>query len=249
MSQSFPHYPSILADMLPVLPLLYSNRPRSVHADAVRIASRLNPPLQVHGQPPQLSRGLFLVNHYGRPGFPSWWIGVALSSVIPTDIHWVMTAAWRFEQGFRAHVVTPFTRWLFARLARLYDFTTMPPMPPRPDEVRERAASIRQLVSLVQERTDILIGLAPEGDDSEQRALGTPPAGAGRVIRLLASKGLIPVPVGVYEAEGALHIRLGNPVQLPPPPPDRTQDDLHTAAFIMRAIAACLPEELRGEYA
>lgn len=249
MSADGPRYPGLLVDATPILPLLFSVKHRSVHADSVRIASRLSPPLVVHGHIPNYSRTLFLINHYGRPGFPSWWIGIALSSVIVRDIHWVMTAAWEFERGVRARVLTPLTRWLFTRLARVYDFTTMPPMPPRPHQLRERAQAMRQVLRVVGMHPEIHIGLAPEGDDNEQRILGTPPPGAGRFIHLLCSRNLIPVPVGIYEQDGKLHLNIGAPFLLPSPSSSRTKNDIYIINAVMTAIAACLPDNLRGDYA
>lgn len=249
MSTSLPHYPGLLVDALPILPILFSERPRSAHADSARIASRLQPPPQVYGSIPSLRRCLLLVNHYGRPGFPSWWLGVSVSSIIPREIHWVMTSVWRFERGWRARVLTPLTRWFFQRIAQVYNFTTMPPMPPRPEEMLARTASIRHLLRAVETRPEIFVGLAPEGDDCEQRVLGTPPPGAGRLIQLLTSRGLIPVPVGIYEQAGALHIRFGEPIQLLPSRNPGQQDDGWMINTVMRAIASCLPEELRGKYA
>ncbi|MBN2554954.1 MAG: hypothetical protein JXA97_03355 [Anaerolineales bacterium] len=248
MSAPAPRYPGLLADALPILPGLFSRHPRSVHADAVRMTSRLQPPLVVHGVVPRLTRGLFLINHYGRSGFPSWWLGAALSSVIPSDIHWVMTASWEFKRGLRKHMVTPLTRCLFRRIARQYDFTTMPAMPPRPEELQLRAAAVRRLLRVVDERSEILVGLAPEGDDCEQRMLGDPPIGAGRLIRLLSSKGLVPVPVGIYEQDGALHLHLGQPLLLASETSNRPHDDAGSINTVMLAIAACLPEHLRGKY-
>jgi hypothetical protein len=75
------------------------------------------------------------INHYARPGFHAWWLALALSAVVPTDVHWIMTAAWTYSDGFRARTVTPLSRWLFGRIAQVYGFTSMPPMPPDPKDV------------------------------------------------------------------------------------------------------------------
>ncbi len=78
---------------------------------------------------------LVVCNHYTR-GLGAWWIALTVAAAIadrrepgaPRDVHWVTTAAWRYPRGdWRRRIVTPATRWAFARVASVYDFVTMPP--------------------------------------------------------------------------------------------------------------------------
>ena len=121
-------------------------RPRSLAHDAQAAMAGLRPELLVLGGDRSPSSGPCLVtcNHYSRPGFDAWWLALAISAAVAAqreesadrEIHWVMTAAWTFpESRIKRRILTPLTRWAFARVARVYGFVTMPPMPPHPDEV------------------------------------------------------------------------------------------------------------------
>jgi hypothetical protein len=59
-----------------------------------------------------------------------------------------MTAAWTFaESAWKRHCVAPVTRWAFARVARVYGFVPMPPVPPDPDEVEARDRKVAAQVA------------------------------------------------------------------------------------------------------
>jgi len=192
---------------------------------------------------------LVICNHYSRPGFGAWWIALAISAVIashrhPTadpEIHWVMTAAWTFpESKWKAQVLTPATRWAFNRLARVYGFVTMPPMPPTPDEVEARAAAVLRTIRLARRVVPEggMIGLAPKGMDTHGK-LAKPPQGAGTFIALLVEAGLPVLPVGVTEQAGRLRLSFGQ-LFIPEIPPGRVERDLAVARQVMTSIAGQL---------
>ena len=103
---------------------------------------------------------LVTCNHYSRPGFAAWWLTLAITAAVAgcrapsadREIHWVMTAAWRFEGSrWKPQILTPATRWAFARVARVYGFVTMPPMPPAPEEMEGRATAVLRTLRLARQ--------------------------------------------------------------------------------------------------
>ncbi len=224
-------------------------RPRSFARDACASWSGLHPPPGVSGVEHIPLRGPCLVvcNHYSRPGFAAWWIALAITAALIShrapdayrEIHWVMTAAWTFpESPWRHRLLTPLTRRVFARLAQVYGFITMPPMPPAPDEMAARAVAVLKTVRLARQmaRQGGMIGLAPEGQDFKG-GIGQPPAGAGEFIALLVEAGLAPVlPVGLTERDGSLRISFG-PSFMPLVPSQRAGRDRAVIKQVMEAIA------------
>jgi hypothetical protein len=190
------------------------------------------------------------VNHYTRRGFRAWWIALALSASVPAEVHWVMTAAWTYPDRLRARTITQATRWLFRRFARVYGFTSMPPMPPDPRDTADRALAVRQVLAYVHGTTYPVIGLAPEGSDSPDGTLQWPPMGVGRFVLHLSGRGLALVPVGSFEAGGALCLRFGKPYCLTIPPGLSVHErDRRASQVMMQHIAQQLPAHLRGEFA
>ncbi len=225
---------------------------RSFAADARACLDCLQPPLQVLGREHIPARGpaLIVVNHYHRPGFDAWWIALAITSVVPVEMHWVMTDELTFPGKWYAALGQAGSRWLLGRLARIYGFTAMPPMPPRPGDVTRRALAVRRLVAYARQHPDAVLGLAPEGRDIPNGGLGWPPPGAGRLIALLAELGFPITPVGAYERDGAFWLHFGPAFQLQVPPDlSATEKDRFVARTVMTAIARLLPEPLKGEFA
>src|SRR3990170_3691208 len=95
-----PKYPLPWRLVLKALPDFIFQRSRSFRADSKTCVDMLAPKLQIIGQAniPQAGPALVTVNHYSRPGFRAWWLPLAISASVPVEIHWVMTAAWRFEE-------------------------------------------------------------------------------------------------------------------------------------------------------
>jgi len=220
----------------------------------VACIGRLKPELQVFGEEfiPKAKPCLLTVNHYTRPGLPAWWLVLAASACVPAEIHWIMTSAWTFPDALRHRLVTPVTRLLFRRIAHVYEFTSMPPMPPAPQDIEERARAVRQVVAYARRAEYPVIGLAPEGRDAPHEQPGVliePPPGAGRFVLQLARLGLPISPVGVYEEAGNLYIRFGELYELEIPQGKNAEErDWLASQAVMLRIATILPPELRGNY-
>ena len=223
-------------------------RARSFRDDAIRCARRLEPPLRVYGREhiPVAGPLVITVNHYSRPGFGAWWIALAVAAAVPLEVHWVITG----ELLYLGRWLSPLSRWALARIARSYGFTSMPPMPPRPAEAEERARAVRQVLAFMKGDRKAVLGLAPEGMDHHGGRLATPSPGVGRFGLLLEGLGCAFLPVGAYEAEGALCLRFGPAYRLHlPAEVSASEKDRAAARMLMSKIAAQLPPALRGEFA
>ena len=221
---------------------------RSFRADALLCVGRLKPSLQVLGKENVPDNGpcIVTVNHYYRPGFGAWWIALAIAATVPVEMHWVVTG----ELLYLGKLGSPISRWALARIAKTYGFTTMPPMPPRPGDVEARAKAVKQVLKLMKQTGNTILGLAPEGADQGDGRLSLPPSGVGRFGLLLAGSGSAFVPVGAYEAEGALCLHFGPAYRLDVPSGlSADEKDRAAAEVMMKNIAVLLPESLRGEFA
>lgn len=227
---------------------------RSFRADAIWCTARLQPPARVQGQEriPESGPCLVAVNHFSRPAGPegeaigAWWLALCISANLPVEVHWILTSGWTYPDWWRSHTLTPLSSWLFRRLAAVYGFVTMPPMPPRPHEVVRRAQAVRRVINLLRQNPEAWIGLAPEGRDIPGGGLGDPPPGAGRFMLLL---NLPVLPVGVYAVGPQIYVNFGPLLRLEGGNglPAEARDRL-ASEQVMRAIAACLPAERRGHY-
>lgn len=228
---------------------------RSFHKDAQYFVSKIKPPLQILGSEyiPKTGPVLITMNHYYRPGFRAWWLALGISSIVPDEIHWIMAAAWTYPDKFLGEWRSKITQTLFKRIANLYSITTMPPMPPRPEETLARALAVRRVLEFIRKSSQAgrppIIGIAPEGGDNLKGTLAMPAAGVGRFIYHLNQAGLLIHPVGDYELDGKFIINFGEPYQLTIPS-DLTADqrDQQARTIIMENIALLLPEPLRGEF-
>jgi hypothetical protein len=224
-------------------------RRRSFHRDGQACVNRLKPALRIFGleNVPASGPCLLTVNHYSRPGFGAWWIAFAVAACVPVEMHWAMTGELTYPGKWFAPLGQVISRRVLARLARVYGFTSMPPMPPRPKDIAARARAVRDVLEHARAHPDAVLGLAPEGMDDPGGNLTLPPAGAGRFISLLARAGFPILPVGCYEQEGALCLHFGKQYTLPTlsqhSPAER---DRLAAEIVMGRIAALLPVELRG---
>ena len=247
----FPNYP---IPWLPALQVAWSallKRPRSFRQDACRIIAAAEIPLHVRGGEhiPQHGPALITFNHYHRPGFGAWWLALAIGALAPAEIHWTMTAAWTETGDPAAKLRAAISRWLFPRLAHIYGFTAMPPMPPRPFEVEARARAVRQVLAAARLQPPPVIALAPEGKDMPGGVLSGPPPGAGRFLLHLSRLGYPIHPVGAYEEAQALCLSFGPAYTLEIPPGLASQEaDRQATQVVMQAIARQLPARLRGEF-
>jgi len=190
------------------------------------------------------------VNHYDRRGFDVWWIALAVAAAVPVEMHWVMTNELTFPGRWYAPLGRPASRLLLRRFARVYGFTGMPPMPPRPRDAVARAEAVRRVLSHLKAHPEAILGLAPEGADMPHGALSWPPPGAGRFLLLLAEAGFKIVPAGAFEADGAFCLTFGPAYNLSLPPGLSSEEkDRAAARTVMTQIARQLPPRLRGEFA
>ena len=226
-------------------------RAHSFREDGLACIGQLKPNLQVIGKDhiPQNGPCIITFNHYFRAGFNAWWMALALSATIPVDIHFVMTGELTFPGEWYGPLGRAGSRWLLKRFSRIYGFTTMPPMPPRPKDVEARAWSVRRVLAFVKSHPQAMLGLAPEGGDQPGGLLNRPPAGAGRFILLLAELGYPILPVGCFEEAGAFCLRFGEAYHLKIPAGLTSKErDAAAAGYVMQKIAPLLPERLRCEF-
>lgn len=224
---------------------------RSFRKDAIACIERLVPPLLVIQKEniPSSGPSLLTFNHYSRPGFNAWWIGLAVASQLPMDAHFVMTGELTSPGKRYSPGGMPFSRWLLKRVAKVYGFTSMPPMPPREKDVEARARSVREVLSFAERTKDPVICLAPEGADMPGGRLTYPPSGAGRFMLQLAGKGLKLIPIGVWEQDGCLCTSFGPAYDLSVPRQMSSDEkDRAAAKAVMDNIARLLPRQFRGEF-
>jgi 1-acyl-sn-glycerol-3-phosphate acyltransferase len=214
--------------------------------DAQASIRTLNPPpqlLQTKNIPTQ-GPALLVTNHYARPGFQAWWIALAISAVLPVEVHWMMTSGWTFLGPLDRP-----SRALFTRVARVYGFTPTPPMPAQPQEAEPRARAVRQVLAYARVSKQAVVALAPEGRDQPGGALGLFPPGAGRFIQQLSVHCQPIIPIGVYENESGLCLSFGPAFEIELPPGLKPGErDAQASQQVGQALARQLPPELRGAY-
>jgi hypothetical protein len=246
-----PRYPTLWGVFFDLVAAVLFRQRRSFGEDARASVALLEPPLQIIGKEYIPSTGPCLVttNHYQRPGFPTWWLALGISAAMPCEVLWVFAERWTYPDWLRSSLYTPVTRWAFHQAAQVYGFTTMPPMPPQPDEVAARARAVRRVLAYARQAEHPVIGLTPEGRDVEGDGLGWPPPGAGRFMLHLAATGLELLPVGVYEDGEALCVRFGPCYRLEAPQAKSPDErDRYASQLVMEKIALQVPAQLRGEF-
>ncbi|MDF1500537.1 MAG: hypothetical protein P1P76_08715 [Anaerolineales bacterium] len=251
MHDNYPRYSLPARPLASMLVSFLARRRRSFRTDALALLNGIYPGVRLLGPVPQPpAEGMIvLVNHYSRRGFQAWWIALAVSAVFDAELHWVVTSAWVYDDPIRSSTITPVSRWLLRRIAHAYNFTSMPAMPPKPEDAQLRAGAVLSLVRFAKSAPQPIIGFAPEGFDSASGQLQRPPEGVGRLLVHLARQGLKWSPVGVYEDEGALNLNFGPIIEPVIPDPAQPTLDREVADQAMDAIADCLPDRLHGPYA
>ncbi|MCL4560394.1 MAG: hypothetical protein M1281_07260 [Chloroflexi bacterium] len=245
MPPAFPEYRTSPQIVRRLLWSMLIGKKRSFREDALALIRGVSS-LQICGQIPDLNSFphgcVITVNHYFRPGFGAWWIAIAISAAIPTEIHWVMSSAWTSPNPWVDHVKVPLTSLVFKRLASTYRFTSMPPMPPRDQDARERGLAVMDIIRHAQRHDRPVIGFAPEGMDPLNGHIGEPAQGAGRLLGFLSGLGLAMVPAGLYEAGGTLRLRFGAPYYLPERYTSALKEqDASISQHVLAAISTCLP--------
>jgi 1-acyl-sn-glycerol-3-phosphate acyltransferase len=247
----YPSYPLPLRLGLGVLWSVARKGRRSFQQDAITALSLCRFPIQVMGGEniPTCGPAVVVTNHYSRPGFGAWWIALTISAQVPAEMHWGMTAAWTFDGSLTSGVLAEISRKLFPRIAEIYNFTSMPPMPPRPFEQAARAQSVRRMLAVAKSQPPPIFGMAPEGQDTPDGALMRSHPGVGRFLYHLARLGYPFYPVGVHEETNSLCLSFGLPFRLELPGGLMVEEiDDCASQMVMQAIARQLPEGLRGEF-
>ena len=246
-----PSYPIPWKQVPAVAVSVFTGCPRSFHRDASLAISTLQTTPEFRGLENIPHSGPYLIttNHYTAPGFGAWWITLAISSMTPNEVHWIMTGAWLFPGKFYETPVRILTTWLFQRIALIYGFTNMPPIPPYSNDTEGRARAVRGILSFARHTPNPVIGIAPEGTDHPNGVLGMPPAGLGRFIARLAPYCQAILPVGVFEEASRLCVQFGAtyPLEIPNGLSPE-QVDTHVSQAVMLVIASQLPAHLRGTF-
>ena len=227
-------------------------RRRDFHKDAKACIENLSAPLKISGSEniPQRGPCVITVNHYHREGFGAQWLALAVAACVPVNMQWIMTGEFMYEGKWYETIGAMSSRILLKRIARVYGFFNMPPMPPRAKDVAQRAAAVRAVLQFVKIAQTPIVGLAPEGHDRPDGALTRPARGVGRFGLLLSRAGLKFIPVGAHEADGVFQIHFGKPYTLNIPydlSPD--ERDAQASQVMMENIARLLPMHLRGDFA
>ncbi len=122
-------------------------------------------------------------------------------------------------------------------------------MPPDPSQVEARATAVLQVLKYARMTPHPVVGMSPEGRDFPGGVLGSLPSGVGRFLHLLNQYCPLILPVGVWKVDGIINVKFGDPYQLDVPGGLSAHErDAYVGNIVMRAIALCLPERLRGEY-
>jgi hypothetical protein len=227
-------------------------RRRNFREDAKACIANLHPPLRVLGLEniPQRGPCVVTVNHYHREGFGAQWLALAIAACVPADMHWVMTGEFTHTGKWYESIGAFGSKLLLSRIATIYGFTTMPPMPPRAKDVEARASAVRAVLEYVRHADTPILGLAPEGHDPPGGVLTRPASGLGRFGLLLSNACLKFIPVGAYEVDGVFTIHFGDGYELSAPRElSADEKDAQAAQIIMRNIAQLLPIDIRGEFA
>ena len=209
--QSYPSYPSIIPAVLRVILTRMCHRKKSLRADALRLTSRITPPVIVEGTEniPASGGYVLVVNHYARPGFSTAWIAFSLAASIPTEITYIMSEAWAFTGNPLGFLLRPLMKFVLACINEVYGFLPMPSMVEGFSDPRSRAAAVRRVIEFGRAHPSAVIGLAPEGQDSPEQGIGLAPSGGGKFILHLNRMGFKILPVVVQERSGKLITRFG----------------------------------------
>jgi hypothetical protein len=174
---------------------------------------------------------------------------MATSSITYVPVHCVIAGEWTALGKWFEPIKGAVSRFAADRIARVYGFMTMPPMPPRPHDLEARAASVLAVLKYVKQNKDAIIGFAPEGGDQVEEKLMLPASGVGRFGLLLAAQGLRFAPVGVYELDGEFCLHFGEAYDLCVERHCSSDEkDREAARIMMKQIALLLPSYLRGEF-
>lgn len=194
---------------------------------------------------------ILVMNHFSRRGLRPFHCAMAVNVAIAqrrpgprqSYIRWAFTSEYVGLRIGPVPVPRSFLRWLFRRVALVYSFVIIPR---REQIAMGRAAALRELRRSAKQAA---IGLTPEGLASAGK-LVEPPPGSGLFLASVSHGGIPLLPVGLWEADGELHIRFGPLLRLDiPTDVARAEQDRIARDRVMTAIAHLLPKDYRGAYA
>lgn len=235
---------------------MIAGRSRSFRQDcelAVRILPR-RPLIEGSEHIPAQGSFILVANHYQRRDLWIGWEGALLCHVLwqaqPELVcHWITT-----DRAALDGATVRWSRWAFARVARVWDFVLVTPPEARDaDSAQSHRHALRVCLRKLR-RTDgrpVCLCVFPEGMNGSTRGLRAPTPGSGRSLLALAATGIPLLPAAVWEnGDGALCARFGSAWN-PEPPADLARSALdHWAGDeALGRIAELLPESLRGVYA
>ncbi|MCJ7510128.1 MAG: hypothetical protein MUP14_04470 [Dehalococcoidia bacterium] len=195
------------------------------------------------------SEGPFVLvaNHYDRPGLHVYHCGMFIATVIAErrslspGIRWVITSEWYGHRIGPIPIPTGLTRWVFRRISKAYGLVVMPR---RASLAVGRAAVLRRIARIAQR---VPIGLMPEAGGSGilREAL----EGSGLFLGALSERGLPLLPIGVWEEDGTLIVRFGEPFALSVAKEgSRQEQDRQAREQVMVAVGRLLPPAYWGYY-
>lgn len=232
-----------------ILYSLLTKRIRTLHADAVRIIRAQGSKVRFIGAPLPEAPFLVIINHFSQPGFSILWVIMGIHSRLDMPTHWLMSNVWTFPGRKLRAIYEGVTAWIFKKIAHTYGCIPTPALPPLPENSMSAALAIRSLVKKYQSRTNITLGLSPEGRDFPEGKLGTPSRGTGLLINELLKIHPQILPVGFYFKDGQYTVHFGSTYNLQPMyEGDRELIDRTISRTIMQSIAELLPIELRGDF-
>jgi 1-acyl-sn-glycerol-3-phosphate acyltransferase len=223
-------------------------RPRSLARDAlVALGGMPAPPLVRGGDlVPEGGHVVVVANHYERPGLWMAWPGLYIAHLIRErtgrDTHWIAIQEWESFSLWGIPIPRQVIRAVFERAFGVYGIVAMPP---ESASASDRAAALRAAATRVRHRE--ILGLMPEGTVGPTPELLRAREGVGAFLLLLAAAGARILPAGVFEEDGRLVVRFGEPFT-PAPPRElpREERDAWVRARVMTAIRDLLPEALWG---
>jgi acyltransferase-like protein len=231
--------------------LLLASR-RDLQEDAKACIKHMQAELKVWGQEniPQQGGCVLTINHFHRPGLGAQWIALAVTALVPLKMRWAVTGELICQGKWYRAIGSRASRLFLPRLAYLYDLITMPPMPPRSQDVEARAESVRTILRYVRRERDPVLGISPEGHDSPNGVLSRPAPGFGRLAWLLSKTGMQFIPAAGYEVDGIFHLHFGKAYQLCVRSSlSMDERDNQATRLVMENLACLLPADLRGDFA
>jgi 1-acyl-sn-glycerol-3-phosphate acyltransferase len=184
---------------------------------------------------------ILCANHYQRPGLWIGWVGGIIAEAMarikpaPVPVRIVVTDSQRVH-WFGRDMVMPMSRWFLGRIAHAWG---MIPIPADDADTGGRANTLRLALRAMQNGEPVLF--FPEGEFGRADALGEALPGTGTFIGLASRRGAV-IPCAVWESETGLNVRFGARLMLD------GGTDAAIRAQVMHAIAAMVPERMRGRY-